>query len=81
MRLKQWERQEPGDDNLWCEVLQNFAQIVVDESLCRDDNLWCNILVLFRMLVNLSTRLSYSKLFVNSKIKHCSLIRIFVVLL
>ena len=29
-------------DNLWCEVLQNFAQIVADDSLCRDDNLWCN---------------------------------------
>ena len=25
-----------GGDNLWCEVLQNVAQIVAD------DNLWCN---------------------------------------
>ena len=36
-----------GDDNLSCEVLQNVAQIVVDDNLCRDDNLWCNRCALF----------------------------------
>ena len=51
--IKNWERQEQhklsstticaGADNLWCEVLQNFAQSVADDNLCRDNNLWCNI--------------------------------------